>query len=422
MTPTFSNFFKSSYYSTTYLPPRNLSEQKLSNCLLETEDKKTAEKAQQLLSDPEIQSVMSEPLSYDLVQDIPKKNAILTEHGFTLLGSKTNLLTDEISRYYSVVEHKELPGWVIKSGATKVSEKKFVLGPMNDRNEMAFFAKEEGILRLSMAARIAKVAKEAKIEIVIPKKKLVSYRNVDGITDVTRKYCVLCEKIDVLSPEETIDTIKKMGADQQIEVARKISRIVKESGLVDASFHSIRLTPEGKLAFIDTEPTGLMVAGKSDLWSKLFGKKGASVEKCIRIGLFTLMSQATKANHGQTAKTGLEKFHKQIKNDYEKVVSPKLSKWKICLSVLSLGLVPLINVIVALVKTKLVKRCFEKLKKMNASFLEKVRAYSKEKVPEISTLSLQKEKFVEKHEKKRLLVIQQFYAYTEGVPYKAVLV
>lgn len=432
MTPTFSDFFKSFYYSTTYLQPVDLSEQRLSECLLETENQETAEKAQQLISNPEVQKALSEPLSYDLVKEVPEKNAILQKHGFTLLSSKSNL-TGKKMPYYSVIEHDELQGWVIKSGATRVPENQIMIGPMNDRNEMAFFTKEESILRLSMAERIAKVAKESNIEVIVPNKKLVSYQNVAGVTDVTRKYCVLSEKVNVLSVADTIETIKQMDAKKQKEEARKICKIVKKAGIVDASFDNIRYTPNGMRTIIDTEPAGLMVAKRGGLWNKFFGNKGACVEKCARIGLFVLMTQA-KIN-------GLEEFHKKVKNEYEKVTSPKLSNRKIALSALSLGLIPLINVIVALVKTKLTKQSFAKLQKMDKQHTKKIQEYMNKKMQDLSNLSLctlsqekQQEiiekiqslkasipnkEFVKNHLKKRLPISQRFFAYTEGVPYKS---
>ena len=49
---------------------------------------------------------------------------------------------------------------------------------------------------------------------------------------------------------------------------------------------------------IDTEPAGLLTTKKQGIFHKLFIPKGASVEKCERIGLFSLMLEATKAGRG----------------------------------------------------------------------------------------------------------------------------
>lgn len=447
MTPTFSDFFKSFYYSNTYLPSVDLGDKGLTKHLLATENQEDAITAQRLISNPEVQTVLSEPLTYDLTEAIPEKNAILQRHGFKLLSSKPDLQTGRIVPFYSVIEHDELQDWVIKSGATRIPKDQLLIGPSNDRNEMAFFTEEESLLRIEMANRVKKIALEANMDVVLPKKKLVVYSNVNGATEPSRKYCIVCEKINILSVKDTVQAIKEMDAEHQREIAKKISTIVQKAGLADASFNNIRLMPDGKLAFIDTEPAGLMVAKKPSLCNKLFNPKGASVEKCARIGLFALMTQATKAGRGtaanplldgQSIEAGLEEFHKQVKSDYEKTAAPKLSKWKMTFSVLSLGLIPLVNTIVALVKTKLTKKAYAKLQAMDTAHAERVQKYIREKVPEASnsfglippqkqhevqrkleeaTRTLAKEDFVIDYQKKRTRITKQFFAYTEGVLY-----
>jgi hypothetical protein len=432
ITPTFSDYFKSFYYSNNYLLPVDLSDKKLAKYLLAKENPQAAAIAQKLISNREVQEVLSAPLSFDMAEEIPKKNAILQKHGFKLLGSKADLLGGKIP-YYSVVEHDELQGWIIKSAGDRVRKGELVLGPYNDRNEMAFFTKQDSLLRIEMAKRIQKIAKKANIDIILPKKKLVAYSNLNGATEPNKKYCVVCEKLNILSVQDTVQTIKDMGAKQQKDIARKISTIVQKAGLVDASFDNIRLTLEGKLAFIDTEPVGLMVAKKSVLWNNL-GLKGSSIERCARIGLFNLMRQSATLND----------FHKQIKSDYEKATIPKLSKWKITLSVLSLGLIPLINVIVALVKAKQVKELVEKIGDMDLSQTKKVQNYIAEKVPEANNSiqymlssprkklkiqrrlqklnrTLKDEQFVKDYQKKRLPMAKQYYSFIENVPYKALI-
>lgn len=417
MTPTFLDFFKSCYQADIHLSPVDLSDEGLKSHLLE--DPAEATVAQKLISDPEVQAVLSEPLTYDLAKEVPEKNAILSKHGFRLLSSKPVALTGQRVPFYSVVEHDQLPGWIIKSGATRVPKGQLLIGPMNNMNEMAFFTDEESLLRIEMANRIRRIAQKAKIEVVIPEKKLVAYRDSKGATEPTRKYCVVCKKIKILSVEDTVKAIKNMDAEQQKEVAKNISTIVQKVGLVDASFDNIRLTPDGKLAFIDTEPTGLMVAKKSGLWNMLSSPKGASVEKCARIGLFTLMHQTSKnmRGTGDTAdvEPGLEAFRTQVKSDYEKASTPKLSKWKIVLSVVSIGIIPLINAVVALVKTKLTKWTFERLSSLDTEFSNKIQ----NQAPFLSQDELTQ--LLKEYQEKRTPVAKQFFAYIEDVPYTSVL-
>ena len=423
MTPKFVDFFKSFYYSNTYVPPVDLGDQNLSKYLLKREDSETESIAQRLISNPEVRSVLSAPLSYDL-EKINLNNEVLKKHGFKLLSSKPLIgnATQQSTPFYSVVEHDQLPGWVIKSGATRIPKDKLVLGPLNDKNEMAIFVEEESVLRIEMAERIAKVAQKAKIDVVIPRKRLVTYSNLEGVNEVSRKYCIVCEKINVLSTEDTVQSIKKMDADHQKEIARKISTIVQTAGLVDASFDNIRLTADGRLAFIDTEPAGLMVAKKSGLLNRLFcSSRGASVEKCVRIGLFTLMNQTSRAARGAAAlsddgsvEPGLEAFRQEIENDYKRLSSPKISKWKVTVSVLSLGLIPLMNVVRALAKTQLTKRVFKKLASIDRTFTSQAFSF-------VFVDSEKQKQMVENYQRQRCPFAKRFFAYTEGVPYTAVL-
>lgn len=141
-------------------------------------------------------------MTYDFAKAVPENNKTLEGHGFKLLGSKPNLQTGQKVPFYSVIEHDDLQGWIIKSGATRIPKDVLLIGPMNDKNEMAFFKNQESILRIEMANRIAKVAQEAKIDVEIPEKKLVAYANLNGVTEATRKYCVICKKINILSSDK----------------------------------------------------------------------------------------------------------------------------------------------------------------------------------------------------------------------------
>ncbi|KAF3361791.1 Uncharacterized protein PHSC3_001681 [Chlamydiales bacterium STE3] len=429
MTPTFTDFFKSFYYSNTYLPPIDLSKQSLSKHLLEKKDPLASETVQRLISIPEVQQILSTPITYDKNTAL-QNNAVLQRHGFNLLSSKLDVIGNKIS-FYNVIAHDDLQEWVIKSGAATISKNHFALGPMNDRYEMALRTAEDSILSIQMSVRVAAIAREANIEVIIPKKMLVAYTDSSDIMDVTKKYCVVCEKIETLSMEETVQAIKGMSGHDQTLLAQRISTIVQRAGFVNASFENIRLTAEGKLAFIETEPTGLMVFKKPGLWNKFFGIKGASVEKCARIGLFQLKNQALNATYCdnpslvdlELVEPGLEAFHKQIKNDCAKVSNPLFSKRKIALSIASLGLIPLINAVIAIVKTQLTARVFKTLSQIEENqknigmkfVVEKMHANSQ-------TAASLDQKYLESQRnfnKQKQPLLKQFYTYIEGVPYIA---
>ncbi len=384
----FSNFFNSFYASNTYIAPVDLSEKSLSDDLLEKKYPETAAIAQRLISIPEVQKTLLEPFSLNKSFEIPEKNAILEKNRFTLLNTQICNYNCQQIPVYNVIEHPDLSGWIIKAGVRIAANDHFWFKSNNDKGERAIYTKEEGLLRIPMANRIAKTAEEAKIEIVIPKKGLVQYLKIDKATDETQKYCIVCEKIEILTYDETLQIIKKMDSKKQKEMANKISTIVKKAGIVDASFHNIRLTPAGKIAFIDTEPVGLMVAKKNNY------KKGISIEKCARIGLFILMNEASDP--------ACKDFRDEVEAEYKNAIVPKLSKWKIVFSILSLGLLPAIYAIVALVKMQLTKNAIKKLKTIDQQ-------YSRDTFPPMTPEIFKK--FVEE----RKPFIEQVLSYTENV-------
>ncbi len=362
MTASPIDFFKSFYYTNTYLPPVDLSNEAIEQDLLSTTNPEVAEKAQELISQDEVQEILSAPFTYDPAE-FKTRGETLKRHNFKLLSLKPALengVVKGLHPYYSVVEHNDLPGWIIKAGGTRVKNDDFIAGPMNNRNEIGFFTEEDGLLRIAMAKRMRETAAKINFELIIPEKKFVSYKNSETITNPMEKYCVVCEKLDLYSQEETIEEFKKMTPDVQRETAKKICQFIKESGFTDASLHNIRLTKEGKkFAIVDTEPSGLLVSNQ--ISSR--GKHPSSVEKCARIGLFALLASSSKPENRtrhvgpiqvntvtyKPAK-GLEPFYNQVKEEYTTACSPKLDKWKIGLSI-AIPVIPAVLLVVSIAKS-----------------------------------------------------------------------
>ncbi|EFB42324.1 MULTISPECIES: hypothetical protein [Parachlamydia] len=433
MLPSFTDFFKSFYYSNTYVSPVDLSDKSLSTHLLASTN---AKKAQKLISRPEVKSMLSEPLSCDW-EKIQDNNAILGQHQFKLLNKK-NLILGKIIPYYNVLEHETLPGWVIKAGAIAFPKGSFPPGPRNNKKEMAVLQREENLLRIEMSRRIAKIAKEVQVDVILPQKKLLAYQNSDKECDVTRKYCLICEKVEVLSAKETLEAIKSMDASEQKELAHKISLIVRKAGIAGATFNKIRLTQDRKMAIINTEPSGLMTVKKTG-FGKFFGGRGASVEKCARIGLFNLLQETLKTDPvlffmpKVLLEPGLESFHEELKKNYDVASKPNFSKRKIRLSIVSLGLIPLINVIRAFALHSLAKGFGLYLNKLDRHFTSRSTSYMTKKanelleenpalVEDVVTLNIlvhneiQKEKFFIKFERQRPFFAKVFFRLIEGVP------
>lgn len=80
--------FESNYYETTYLPPVDLSDAALAPYLLSNEDPELAEKVQELISYPEVQPILLQPLSYDLDVQVPAYVITLQGRQFKTLSTK----------------------------------------------------------------------------------------------------------------------------------------------------------------------------------------------------------------------------------------------------------------------------------------------------------------------------------------------
>lgn len=373
MRPAFLDFFKSYYYSNTYVSPVDVSDRGLSKHLM-LDNQEIAEKAMNLISEQGVQEILSAPLIYTNENKIEENNQALKDKGFELLSKKGG------KEFYSVLKHKDLPGWIIKAGAARVGEDEFGMGPTNDRNEMAIFTKEESILRIEMANRIRKIARENNINVVVPEKKLVEYsRNIENVVDPTRKYCVICQEVEVLSREETLETIKNMNEENQRKVAKDICTLIVKAGIVDANLDNIRLNKDGQLVILDTEPAGLMVAKK-----RAFFQRGASIEKCGRLGLSTLSKNCLNAM--QEIVSG-QFFAQEVNAEHDRLLNPKLSTCKIVLSIFTIGLLPLIFAIGAYAKTKFTAKIGQEIMRNQENAGE------------------------------RKLLLSRFYAQIEGVPF-----
>jgi hypothetical protein len=357
MHPEFLDFFKSFYYTNTYLPPVDLSEQVMSKQLLDNEDKKTADVAKKLISDPEVQKIFSEPLTFDF-PTIRQKNKILQNHGFRILAKKTNPYTRSNEPFYSVLEHPQLPGWVIKLGTRRIPKDQLTKGPTNLINEMAQFSKDDSLLRIAMANRIRDIAMKENIELIVPGKKFVHFAAADK---PSRSYFIVSEKLPLLSAQDTFLAIQKMTDQQQSELAHKLVTLIQKAGVVDATLSNFRLTPQGKLAIIDTEPAGLMVKENKSWWNRLFTPRGASLEKCGRIGMRLLFEETHDRRISIDPNLKPNAFEQEVYKEYEKNKEPTLSQWKIALSVASCGIFALIVGIASLVKVYQLHRTFGKI-------------------------------------------------------------
>lgn len=385
--PTFTELFKSAYYSHNFLPPINLSDAALKDDLMINHDPKVASEAEKLFKNPHLLSAFTEPLTTNGYEFIQRKNILFQNHGFKILGRKflENKGEFEEIKYYSVLEHPKLPGWVIKSCARRSAKGNFIYaGFVNPQHEMAFFTKNEGLLRIAMSKKVKKVCDELGVKAAVPLKKLVIISDAKDI-EPGKKYLLLCEKLDLLTEAETIYKIASMSETDQIKLGQTLSAIAIKAGIADLSFNNFGFTRNGELAFFDTEPTGIMKSRKQRLWKRLFASPPGTVERAARIGLSRLLSDLQYVPNTKA-------LSNEIRHHYEKICNPTISKWKVTLSIISLGIYPLIVALNALIIRNRIENHLQNMwikhsisAKNKSLTTEEYKAYLSEKKQDIKT-------------------------------------
>lgn len=329
------DYLRSAYLKNSYNPPVDLSDAGIARWRCKVDEQQVEAKAQALMSQSEVYKVFSEPLQYHPDQ-FNVSNAILRQHRFNLLGKKSTGAYDIFNKpihaaYYSVVEHEDLPGWVIKAGADRCPTEGFrpyiSLNP--ETNERTYPEPEESLMRVAMAERVRHAVRELGFEddVIIPQKRIVPYHNSvvkAGEVDPMRRYFVISEKHEFMSRDLMVDSISKMTPDKQRSLARKIALIVRRAGLCDTNWSNIRLTVEGKLVFLDTEPCGSMHTR-----ARSAKRLPHSVEKCARIGLYQLLGNAQQLAIDTPA---LNPYVQEIARHYDEVCAPQWDWQKICLT------------------------------------------------------------------------------------------
>ena len=292
-----------------------------------------------------IASIFSEPFSYG-EEKIRKNVEELRQNHFTFLASRRTREGSTLP-FYSALEHPRLPGWVLKPCGSKVPDSRFILGPANSLNDMAYFHPYDGLYRIPMKERIRKIAETEGIPLIVPRKfyAKIPFCNKENPLENT---FVVAEKLNVLSVQDTFKMIKAMSTSQQSLLAYRIGRLIQLSGFLDASLNNIRLTPEGEIAIIDTEPAGFLKERGEfprPFWAG-YGHQG-TLEKSGRIGLHLLRDQfldksVSTPDGKKVAFKGFESFKEMLDTMIDQDYSLKPSGKKKLIAVLSLGVLPIL--------------------------------------------------------------------------------
>lgn len=138
-----------------------------------------------------------------------------------------------------ILEHPLLPGYIIK---------------LSSKTPL------DATYRVLMAKRMSKVKEIDDLSrVLVPAKGLhrLSWANEKESTE--KKYIAFAEKIELVPENEQFDEIRKLPEETQREMAVQACKMICGIGYRDAHAGNIRLTRDGRLAFIDTEPLGMFV-------------------------------------------------------------------------------------------------------------------------------------------------------------------
>jgi len=153
--------------------------------------------------------------------------------------------------------------------------------------------------------------------VIVPNEFAVPFLNPYP-SDISQSYFVLSQKLCVLANDNAISFLQSLNKEHQLRYAKLICNFITKVGFADANFDNICFTLDGKIAIIDTEPMGLIKeVGDSD--------KGESVEKCARLGLYSLLMAAKRA--------GLEEFADEVNRNYKECFRNVFSIKKIAASI-----------------------------------------------------------------------------------------
>jgi hypothetical protein len=281
--------------------------------------------------------------------------------------------------YYSVATHPKMPKYVIKIATKRCSVSKILPGPLNDRHEMNLFSLYEGAFRFSMNERLQRIAREMKFPLQVPKEMVFPLEEKKVGEDFC--FCVLSEKLPILSLAASVEVIRKISENEQRNLAKQMCQFIEKVGYADAHFGNFVFTQEKKLCLVDTESAGLFrCSGEERPW--------ISIEKAARVGLGTLLHFSSKVFH-------LKCFAEEVDRAYRKSLR-KYSYVKIVMSVLF----PVVWVIVGA-----------------ASLILRIElVYVKRKIEE-EEMSVEKKVFEEDHLVSMSLSRKRYFRLIEGIPF-----
>jgi hypothetical protein len=183
------------------------------------------------------------------------------------------------SKYGSVFEHPELGGWLIKTTSFP-NKLTWVDGDWGRCNSFKY----NNLHRVLLAERMRTESASNGWDITIPEKRLFRTPHAADSETLHEKYYVLSKKVEILSPDQSLEQISYQTVQEQRRIAKKVCDLIKKTGFADAHRGNIAALKDMKnglkIAIIDTEPHGLMkdVSDTSE-------HDIASFSRCVMAGL-----------------------------------------------------------------------------------------------------------------------------------------
>lgn len=172
--------------------------------------------------------------------------------------------------------------------------------------------------------------------VLVPEKRVIEKEVLGSdCSSVVHIFFAVCQKMDVLSREETIAKITTMNEREQIEIARKICKVMEKTGLHDCHFDNIRLDNNNNLVFLDTEPHHAFAST---------GSEPMPLMQCAKEGCNVVIRDLRRVHSNLDAKNS--PFVQEVEAQREQLRDP-VSKKLVILSILTLGLLPLFYLIKA---------------------------------------------------------------------------
>lgn len=163
-----------------------------------------------------------------------------------------------------VLEHRDLPDYLIKTARASRSFSSGTIPARMEKVEIAY----TNLLRAEGRAYFAERADDPLFS--FPEEYLYESPCVDPADPMAAlhtRFFAISQKVDVYSSKESIDLVKNLDCNKQLELAKRVCALIKRTGLTDmhrGNLLLVRDLHDWTFSVIDTEPLGLYIEKDDD--------------------------------------------------------------------------------------------------------------------------------------------------------------